>query len=152
MIVNCEYCGKDFDKSSCEIERRPTHFCSHNCYELSLNKNVFNVFLKQARHGIKQKRKNRNLEFSITSEELEEVWNSQNGKCNLTGESLTLGKSRTDSTRTASLDRIDSSVGYVKSNVQWLHKHVNNMKQSLNESYFIEMCRKIVNNCRVWFY
>jgi hypothetical protein len=152
MIVSCEQCGKEFNKAPHKIGSRPRHFCSRKCYDLTMHKNVFNVFLKQARAGLKRKQKNRNLEFSVTSEELEEIWNSQDGKCKLTGEPLTLGSSRTDFTRTASLDRIDSSVGYVKSNIQWLHKHVNNMKQSLDESYFIKMCGRVANHCRMWFY
>jgi hypothetical protein len=44
---------------------------------------------------------------------------------------------------TASLDRIDSSKGYIEGNVQWIHKHINKMKNNFNESYFIEICKKI---------
>jgi uncharacterized protein YeeX (DUF496 family) len=42
-----------------------------------------------------------------------------------------------------SLDRIDSKIGYVKGNVQWIHKHINNMKQDYDNDYFISMCELI---------
>ncbi len=50
---------------------------------------------------------------------------------------------------TASLDRIDSSKGYVKGNVQFVHKHVNMMKSTYSEEYFIELCTFIAkhNEC-----
>jgi hypothetical protein len=47
---------------------------------------------------------------------------------------------------TASLDRIDSSLGYVRGNVQWLHKDVNWMKNTLDQDRFIELCKAIVNH------
>jgi hypothetical protein len=49
-----------------------------------------------------------------------------------------------DNTSTASLDRIDSKVGYTKNNVQWVHKDVNNAKQDFEEDYFFNMCREVV--------
>jgi len=46
---------------------------------------------------------------------------------------------------TASLDRIDSSQGYVRGNLQWVHKDVNNMKGSLSDEELREMCRRILD-------
>jgi len=48
--------------------------------------------------------------------------------------------------RTASLDRIDSSKGYVKGNLQWVHKDINMMKNHYNQKYFIEICKKVATN------
>lgn len=79
---------------------------------------------------------------------IEDVWNQyeqQGGICALSGEVLYLKQGyRTDSNKTtASLDRIDSSKGYIIDNIQWVHKEVNAMKQNLNQNYFIELCRKV---------
>jgi len=41
---------------------------------------------------------------------------------------------------TASLDRIDSSKGYVRGNIQWVHIAINFMKHSLPEEEFIRWC------------
>jgi len=47
---------------------------------------------------------------------------------------------------TASVDRIDSNKGYIKGNVQFVHKDINLMKNVLNIEYFIEMCKKIAKH------
>lgn len=46
----------------------------------------------------------------------------------------------------ASLDRIDSSKGYIKGNVQWTTIDANIAKQDMKESDFIELCQKVVNH------
>lgn len=94
---------------------------------------------------IKAGAKSRNLEFLIS---LEEAWNlflKQNRKCALSGIELKFSRTAIKKLSTASLDRIDSNKGYTLSNVQWIHKDINQMKMDLDENYFIEMCRKIAN-------
>lgn len=51
-----------------------------------------------------------------------ELFLKQRGKCALTGEDLKLGYKNN---QTASLDRIDNSIGYEKNNIQWVHKDIN---------------------------
>jgi len=63
----------------------------------------------------------------------------QGGVCSLSGLPISIYD------KTASLDRIDSSVGYTKDNVQWLHKDVNMMKRHYSEEYFKFLCKKIVD-------
>lgn len=87
----------------------------------------------------------RGLKFDIS---IEDVWNmyiEQNGKCALSG--LEIGWSEVGMIHTASIDRIDSSKGYIKENIQLVHKDVNFMKQRFSQKYFIEICKNIaVNN------
>lgn len=91
----------------------------------------------------------RNIEVSITIEDILDLLEKQNYKCALSGLPLimsrTFSKDRTNqaSSTTASLDRIDSSKGYVLGNVQWVHKDINIMKNKFDNQYFIEMCKKI---------
>ncbi len=47
--------------------------------------------------------------------------------------------------QTASLDRIDSMVGYLKGNCHWTHKHLNHMKWDYNQEYFIKTCKEIID-------
>ena len=47
---------------------------------------------------------------------------------------------------TASLDRIDSSKGYTKDNVQWVHKDINYIKRDLSDSEFITLCKKVATH------
>ena len=47
---------------------------------------------------------------------------------------------------TASLDRIDSKLGYELNNIQWVHKDINMMKQAYTNNYFIEHCKLVAAN------
>ena len=47
---------------------------------------------------------------------------------------------------TASLDRIDSNKGYIKGNVQWVHKDVNTMKMDHTQEEFIKICTMVANH------
>ena len=87
----------------------------------------------------------RNLEYSLSDEYLWKLYLSQDRKCALSGVNIEFGKGRRNnkSTQTVSVDRIDSSKGYVEGNVQWVHKTVNIMKQSLSDEEFINWCKLI---------
>lgn len=73
-----------------------------------------------------------------------ELFLKQNRKCALSGEDIYFPKVNGEM-GTASLDRIDSSKGYIQGNVQWVHKHINLMKNRLTQDRFIEMCKKVVS-------
>lgn len=94
---------------------------------------------------MKNKAKRRGIEFTISHEFLWKLFQSQNGLCCLSGEVIDLGSSKKDY-GTASLDRIDSSKGYTKDNVQWVHRTVNFMKQSLKDEELISWCKKILQH------
>jgi hypothetical protein len=94
---------------------------------------------------IKHNAKERNLEFELTTEELYQLFVDQNELCKLSGLPISL-LFDTDRKFTASLDRIDSSKGYTKDNVQWLHKDINFMKQAYSQERFISLCKLVANN------
>ena len=48
--------------------------------------------------------------------------------------------------KTATLDRIDSTLGYIKTNVQWVHRDINKLKSNFPESYLIKLCGRIYLN------
>lgn len=74
----------------------------------------------------------------------------QANRCALSGFSIHIADTiKGDMNRgetTASLDRIDSSKGYTRDNIQWVHKNVNKMKVDLEQSVFIELCRAIASH------
>lgn len=39
---------------------------------------------------------------------------------------------------------MNTSEGYVKGNVQWVHKDINLMKNALDQEYFVNLCTKVV--------
>lgn len=90
--------------------------------------------------------KTRNLELGITPEYIWLLFLKQRGKCALSGELLTFPITNKDlyaGKTTASLDRIDSTKGYIDGNVQWVFKDLNLIKSSYNEEYFIGLCKKV---------
>lgn len=92
--------------------------------------------------------KQRNLPINITIKDAWNLFKKQKGKCALSGVDLVLPSLSKDAHKTASLDRIDSTKGYVKGNVQWIHKDINWMKNRFIQSEFVEWCRKIVKHCK----
>lgn len=95
--------------------------------------------------------KRRNITLNITKKECFELLNRQRFKCALSGLELYVSKNWSEHKKTkttASIDRIDSSKDYTLDNIQWVHKHVNNIKQDYNQEYFIMLCTTISNYAR----
>lgn len=86
-----------------------------------------------------------NWSVGITKQDAWELFLTQNRRCYFTGVLLTFRKSTRDPTeQTASLDRLDSACGYVRGNVAWVHKRVNEMKMCDSPLDFITWCRRVV--------
>jgi dCMP deaminase len=123
---------------------------NHYKNDLDPRYNFFKEIPRSHLNQIKQNAIKRNYEYSVTPEYLWNLFIKQNRKCQLTGENIEFTKNRNSSKfskeTTASLDRIDSSRGYIEGNVQWLHKNVNIMKNTLNNNDFITISRKIIDN------
>lgn len=92
----------------------------------------------------------RGIEFTVTEEYLKQILDKQNHKCALSGLDIQVGCANAKSIKenSASLDRIDSSNGYHEGNVQWLHKHVNVLKNGFSQEEFIHLCHKVAK-CHV---
>ena len=89
------------------------------------------------------------MPFEITIEYAWEICLKQNKKCILTGLDLVFafrnqryGRDKSN-IHTASLDRIDSSKGYIENNVQWVHKDINMMKRTYDQEYYIKMFKLV---------
>jgi hypothetical protein len=105
--------------------------------------------------------KKKKLEFNITIKDVYKLWIKQNKQCALSGlpidfinQGFKLESNRENSKQkykydlicTASLDRIDSSKGYIKGNIQLVHKDVNIMKNEYEQERFIEICQLVAKN------
>ena len=88
----------------------------------------------------------RNLEFEIDLEFASSLAEIQNYKCYYSG--LELKFNGDFKQITASIDRIDSSLGYLDGNVCWVHKDINMMKQQFSEKKFIEMCKLVADKVK----
>lgn len=101
---------------------------------------------------IKETAEKKELDFNITIEEIWDLYLKQDRKCMLSGQEIHFGKSFRSRTKTTSLDRIDSSKGYITGNIQWVHKDVNFIKHKNSDEKLFEICKKIydfqVNNIK----
>lgn len=89
----------------------------------------------------------RNIKVTLTMVEAEALLQKQQLKCALSGVPLKM-TTRWNEKSTASLDRIDSTKGYSKDNVQWVHKDLNKMKQEFPNQVFIEWCKAVTEHDR----
>lgn len=76
------------------------------------------------------------LKMDIDKEYIFNLFKNQDGKCSLSGEKIILGVN-------ASLDRLDSSLGYIQGNLHWVHKDVNLIKGMFSVNRFIEVCKNV---------
>lgn len=100
-------------------------------------------------YNIKTKAKSRNIEYNLSNEYLWELYLKQNKKCALSGVDITFAptnEQKDSHLKTASLDRIDSSKPYIEGNVQWVHKHINIMKNVYMQDEFINYCKLVTDH------
>ena len=95
----------------------------------------------------------RGFKWDLDKEWLWNLYIEQEKKCKMSGLDIFLdrsyGRNRKGSKgekviQTASLDRIDSSRGYLKDNVQWVHKAINLLKMDLDQEIGRASCRERV--------
>ncbi len=86
----------------------------------------------------------RGLKFELTIEYIWELYVEQDNRCSLSD--IAIGWSEIGQRHTISIDRIDSSKGYLKDNVQLVQKDINMMKQAYSQDYFIQLCKEVANN------
>lgn len=109
------------------------------------------------------KKRAKDLDFTITEKDIRELYKKQDGKCNLSGKKMThIGYQDSNKQKinnwNISVDRIDSTKGYMKDNVQLVCAIINRMKSDLNDAEFFGLCddvhrnnfdniNKVIQNC-----
>lgn len=91
--------------------------------------------------SLKRQAKLRNLEFDISLEYIWELFIKQNRRCSVSNLEIGFALSKKEylnGKTTASLDRINSKLGYIKDNIQWVHKWINLMKSDFEQQEFVE--------------
>jgi len=78
--------------------------------------------------------------MNIDNNCLEEIWSRQGGRCAISGIELIINKGRKSDKhlRLASLDRIDSTKGYLKGNVRFIAVPLNYAKNDYDNDEFSE--------------
>ncbi len=104
-----------------------------------------NIIRERVRHA-KTRAKRKGYEFNITEEYVLELYESQNKICYITGIILSLEKHKHN---TISLDRIDSSKGYVTGNVALCTDFINRAKSDYSLEEFTDILKQIKLIARV---
>lgn len=76
------------------------------------------------------------------------IYDAQNGRCALSGRKMTYLRGHGNISTNISIDRIDSSKGYVKGNVQLVCRIVNLIKNEWDQEELIDFCRDIINTAQ----
>ena len=116
---------------------------SKGCWICRRNVIECNKFPKVWYRKLLEQAKQRGHYFEISEDELWQVWELQKGICSLSG--LKIEITNALKTTTASVDRIDNSLGYIIGNVWFIHKHLNMMKYRYDLNYFTEMCCRVAD-------
>lgn len=138
-------CGNEKIVRSTELLKGDTKSCgcmnkySNNCRYKGVGLIAQSVFSHIKWGAVK-----RGIHFDLTKDYLWDLYQNQDGKCYYTGIDVTLNTR--NNKKTASLDRIDSSKGYVEGNVVWVHKDINLMKNVFSKEQFVNYCKLVVDN------
>lgn len=132
-------------------KKLPSDFYKKNCYDISKHSGNRQNNISPFRYFIaKSKAKNRRQYGApnITPEYLRKLWDIQKGICPYTKLSMILPKNTLDfheinSPQRASLDRIDSTKGYIEGNVEFVCYAINLAKNSFTREEMKEFIAKI---------
>lgn len=165
-VVTCNNteCGVEFNKDLSEIKRNERlgrkNYCSLTCSGRMNNKHLHkygstpenitqlkricgNSRDKFTEFGFREhlrRAKRRKYECDLTLEYLYDLWVSQNGECVYSGVKLCHPNSKSKDYVKASLDRIDSSMGYVVGNVQFVSMSCNLAKCGMSHKDMLYFC------------
>jgi hypothetical protein len=138
----CE-CGKEFIAVGTDLRNGKTKTCG--CRISIKNRRNWSGYEKIPQtvwSNIVRNAEQRNIEVKIAIEYINELFIKQDGKCYFTNLDIYLDLKE----KTASLDRLDNTKGYVEGNVAWVHKDINKMKGMFPADRFIELCNLVSEN------
>ena len=174
ITIICDQCGKEYSKPVSEYKRNQKlgrhNFCSRSCagkyncchrskkmFEYSKSeKNIQHLLKINKTNNIKNKFRyclrncrKRFKECTITLDDLQEQWNKQNGICPYSGIQLvipTYQYNHNNPIFTASVDRIDSSKGYIPGNIQFVSTCINYLKNTMSDKDTRFICKCIAEH------
>jgi hypothetical protein len=142
--VRCD-CGTEAYKLPIELLYKDKDFqcekCAHKENMESIRKKNGEVggLTKTEHTRLKRSAEKRGYTFEVSIEYLWNLFQEQKQICAITGDYI-------PNIKEASLDRIDSSKGYIEGNVQWVTQQANLSKHVMTMEQLYEFCRKVLNH------
>lgn len=131
----CKACVLELAKQA-----QPKLYASKAAKRSSSAKNFMSGVLN---HAAKRKQ---HLGFNIDLVYLLQIYWQQNGRCAITGVEMTYSAGKGRVATNISIDRIDSSLGYVRGNVQLVCDIANRIKQDLSHDELKLWCQRILEH------
>ena len=94
----------------------------------------------------RQSSKRRNHILEIEKQDLINLWYKQKGVCYYTGWKMKLEPSQPES---VSVERLDSSIGYIKKNIVLCCTVVNSMKSHYSKDLFFKVCKAVTQSAGI---
>ena len=147
----CPQCGEEqtyLRKNYAEESLRLGKLCKNCSNKITDNckREFYNCIRLSWFNKFKVGAETRGLVWDLSIEAVYELYIAQEKVCALSG--IPIGWAEVGVIHTASLDRIDSSLGYTLDNVQLVHKDINMMKQSYSNERFVELCKAVANKVK----
>lgn len=145
-IKLCTGCKRSFDLATFHKDSRSSTGRVSRCPQCRATyRSVINEMLSNA----KSRSKKRHLPFDLTKDDIRNQMRLQNNKCIYSGIELNWsagngGKQRVCPPDRASLDRIDSSLGYIKGNIQLVTDFANRIKTWYPHGDVLSFCKHVV--------
>jgi len=134
-------CGYKTNVNKHDLLKKDSHMSCKSCSLFKGVGDLTGAYITE----IKNRANKRGFDYSITTKYIWDLLNQQSFKCALTGLDINVNKNWRKQSFTASLDRIDSTKGYIIGNVQWVHKTINRLKSNFPEQelmYWAELLTK----------
>lgn len=164
-LLICATCklAKEEEKFGPDKRNRCRNFkCNYckDCSKLRSRKNLkeysentnFDFYISRLYYGINDRVKNSKkvniLDSDLTKDDLVNLFKKQEGNCAISGIKMTYvtGKRTGMIPDNISVDRIDSSKGYTRDNIQLVCSIVNIMKSNLPLNKLVYYCKQIIQN------
>lgn len=170
--LECHNCGKEFERLAKEHRRNTKmnrlSFCGISCAVKHDNKinprpgnpKILNIYISKPqvdnlspfRYYLKNCKMHKQYQTDITLEYLKELWEKQNGICPYTNIKMNLPRgnsyraySKIKGCNAASLDRINSDMGYIRGNVEFVCYSINMAKNKFSKQAMINFIQEICN-------
>lgn len=150
----CQKCNLEFSEKPKVIlnPNKKYVYCKKCTYYKNLKstpaKHIMQSQFREMKYSAKRTA-TRILEYTITIEMIDVLYEEQDGKCALTGEPIFfnyIGENGELVKGNASVDRKDSDYGYLSYNIQLVTKKVNIAKNKSTQEDFILMCNNVAKN------
>ncbi len=149
---NCNCCGKQHTKTLKEHKRQQRrgqtkYYCSTSCASRHSRTDSLSPF-RPILSAAKRTAKVNQHEYDLDLEYLKQLWDTQQGVCPYTKIEMIQQTHGHHTLKTASLDRIESSKGYIKGNVEFVCLFVNFGKNKFLKEDVIQFFSTVITKVK----